>query len=661
MNILENLRCNARAMRLLAVCAVTAIAVSGVAPSPVTAAAPPSGEDMPVGDLPGWKQIFTDDFTTDVPLGSFPAAVSSKWGAYPSPWKDTSGNGTYSPAVVSIGGGIMNSDIHTADGVSMVTALKPKLPSSMVYGRYAVRFRFDSMPGYKMAWMLWPDSNNNKLDGELDFPEMNLDSSTAWAFAHRTNSTGPNDQAWFKAPLAPGGWHTAVIEWSPNLVIYRYDGVEIGRTSERTPSTPMHWVLQTETALTPTAPNPAVRGNMQVDWVSAWAYDPSTAAAAAGAALPVVPVVSKERILDTRRYPLQVGYAGGKPAAGDTVSVQVAGRGGVPTTGVAAVTMNVIMTESSRSGFVTAWPSGKARPTASNLNVEGVGSTVSTLITVPMGADGKVNLFTQSGGHLVADVAGWLPTGTFVASTPSRLLDTRAGPGQLHYSGDQPGAGAVIDLQVGGVGPVPIKGVSAVVLSLTATEAAGPGFVTMWPTGTPRPLASALNAATAGATVSNQVTVPLGAGGKVSIFTQSGAHIVADVAGYYVAGGGFNALTPTRVLDTRGGGEQLAYSGGKPAPGQTVSLPVLGRAGVPDTGVGFVILNLTATEATAPGFVSAWPGGTPQPSTSVINLSDAGQTRANAVFAPVGADGTIKLYSQSGTDLVVDVAGWLPG
>ena len=105
----------------------------------------------------------------------------------------------------------------------------------------------------------------------------------------------------------------------------------------------------------------------------------------------------------------------------------------------------------------------------------------------------------------------------------------------------------------------------------------------------------------------------------------------------------------------------MAYAGGKPVGGQTLSLPVLGRAGVPTSGVAYVVLNLTATDATAAGFVSAWPGGTPRPMTSVINLSDVGQTRANAVFAPVGADGTIQLFSQSGTDLVVDVTGWLAG
>src|SRR2546423_176136 len=60
----------------------------------------PSGEDMPVGDISGWHQIFSDDFTTSVPLGSFPSAVSSKWFAYPDIWQDTSKNGTYSPSKV---------------------------------------------------------------------------------------------------------------------------------------------------------------------------------------------------------------------------------------------------------------------------------------------------------------------------------------------------------------------------------------------------------------------------------------------------------------------------------------------------------------------------------------------------------------------------------
>ncbi|HEY0755327.1 MAG TPA: hypothetical protein VGD98_15315, partial [Ktedonobacteraceae bacterium] len=53
----------------------------------------PSGQALPVGNLPGWHQVFTDNFSTNVALGHFPNAVSNKWSAYQDGWKDTSGNG----------------------------------------------------------------------------------------------------------------------------------------------------------------------------------------------------------------------------------------------------------------------------------------------------------------------------------------------------------------------------------------------------------------------------------------------------------------------------------------------------------------------------------------------------------------------------------------
>src|SRR3954454_13172112 len=71
-------------------------------------------EAAPVGNLNGWRQIYRDDFNTNVPLGSFPGAVSSKWAAYPAPWKDTTGYGMYDPGhTVSIGYGVLNEYIHT--------------------------------------------------------------------------------------------------------------------------------------------------------------------------------------------------------------------------------------------------------------------------------------------------------------------------------------------------------------------------------------------------------------------------------------------------------------------------------------------------------------------------------------------------------------------
>ena len=382
-----------------------------------------------------------------------------------------------------------------------------------------------------------------------------------------------------------------------------------------------------------------------------------TNASPLAAAQPVQPA----RILDTRPGPEQTGYTGDKPAAGATVSLQVAGRGGVPTSGAAAVTMNVTLTEANAAGYVTVWPSGIDRPLSSNLNAEGLGSTVANLVTVPLGADGKVNLFTQTGGHLIADVSGWIPAGVYVPKTPTRVLDTRPGPEQVGYTGEKPTAGQTVDLQIGGVAGVPANGVSAVVFNVTATDATAPGFVTVWPTGQALPTASSLNLGAVGATAPNQVTVPIGTGGKVSFFTQSGTHLLADLAGYYTVSSGFTPLTPARILDTRPGPGQIGYTGDKPGAGATVSVAVAGHGGVPSTGAGSVVLNVTATEATGPGFVTVWPGQTARPNSSVLNLTAVGDTRPNAVLVPLGTDGAVNLFTQSGTHLVVDVAGWFPG
>ena len=102
----------------------------------------PSGEAMPVGDIPGWRQTFTDDFKTNVPVGGFsgcdpaarscsglPSSVRSKWWAYPDGWKDTAQQGTYTPSkTISIANGMMRLNLHTGNGAHMVAAPLP-MPS----------------------------------------------------------------------------------------------------------------------------------------------------------------------------------------------------------------------------------------------------------------------------------------------------------------------------------------------------------------------------------------------------------------------------------------------------------------------------------------------------------------------------------------------------
>jgi len=259
-----------------------------------------------------------------------------------------------------------------------------------------------------------------------------------------------------------------------------------------------------------------------------------------------------------------------------------------------------------------------------------------------------------------APVTPGLQPSRFVSLPPSRLLDTRSATG-VPGTSRLPGQ-AVIDLQVtGGVVPA---GASAVALTVTATDAGSAGFVTVWPTGEAKPVASNLNLEHAGHTIANQVIVPLGDLGRVSFFVQSATHLVADVAGYFepVAGntsrpGRFAALPPGRLLDTRAG---IGYpaGGGRPGVGATVSLQVEGRDGVPSQHVSAVALNVTATEAAGAGFVTVFPNAGSRPLASNLNLERAGQTVSNHVIVPLAPDGTVQLYTQSGTHLVVDVFGW---
>jgi Malectin domain/Glycosyl hydrolases family 16 len=237
------------------------------------APADPSGQPMPTGDLPGWRQVFTDNFGTAAPLGSFPgSAYGSKWSAYQEGWPDTTGHGRYSPGrTLSTHGGMLDIDLHTENGVHLVAAPVPKLPNGafgQTYGRYTVRFRADPVAGYKTAWLLWPDSDNWD-EGELDFPEGNLDAHILGFAHHRGN---PHEQDAFSTQAGYGSWHTATTEWTPGRVTYLLDGVTVGTSTTAVPNTPMHYVLQTETCTdSGCAPSNAAAGHVQIDWVAIYA------------------------------------------------------------------------------------------------------------------------------------------------------------------------------------------------------------------------------------------------------------------------------------------------------------------------------------------------------------------------------------------------------
>jgi large repetitive protein len=369
-----------------------------------------------------------------------------------------------------------------------------------------------------------------------------------------------------------------------------------------------------------------------------------------------------QRILDTRDGN---GAPKAKLAPGQTINVQITGRAGVPTSGVSAVVFNLTGTNAQGDGgFVTAWPTGGVKPNASSINLES-GSTVANLVTVTVGDGGMVSLNSFATTDLIADIAGYYEpvngsstAGRFIPVNPARVLDTRNAIG-IPTTTKVPSDGTVT-VQITGQGGIPLTGVSAVVANLTATEADSPGFVTAWPSGDV-PNASNVNLDQVGQTRPNQIILPVSTSGTINLKTQNGVHLIVDVAGYFTdntaaasSSGLFVALSPERILDTR---NRLGTTGGKPSPKETVNLGVAGHANVPLSGASTLVANVTATDATGPGFVTIWPSGD-IPNASNLNLDKVGQTSPNQITTPLGADGSLNLFTWAGTHLIVDVAGY---
>ncbi|MEP6940567.1 MAG: Ig-like domain-containing protein [Rudaea sp.] len=376
------------------------------------------------------------------------------------------------------------------------------------------------------------------------------------------------------------------------------------------------------------------------------------------------------RILDTRGgFATSDGmFAGiGALEGHGQVDLNVLGRGGVAKSGVDSVVLNVTVTNPSVTGFATVWPTGAARPAASNLNFV-LGDSVSNLVVVKLGATGQVSLFNSAGStDLIADVVGYFTAGSDLTSfDPARLLDTRSG--KTTSDGLFEGQGPVtahgqLDLTLKGRGTIPNTGVGAVIMSVTATNPSASGFITVWPTDGIRPAASNLNFVP-NQTIANLVISKLSSAGQVSIFNSAGAtDLIADVTAWLPTSAELTSLPPARLLDTRAG--RLTIDGQFQGQGAFIArtpldLVVTGRGGVPASGVGAVVLNITVTTPTQAGFLVAWPSGTTRPATSNLNFA-TDQTIANLVIAQVGVNGDVSLFANANTDAIVDVVGWFPG
>ena len=240
---------------------------------------------------------------------------------------------------------------------------------------------------------------------------------------------------------------------------------------------------------------------------------------------------------------------------------------------------------------------------------------------------------------------------TFHPLSPGRILDTRDGTGAPAGKLE---SGCTVAVDVTGVGGVPGDGVTAVSLNITATQAAENGYVTVFACAAGRPPTSSLNTRP-DRDIANLVTVPVGTDGLVCFYTYRPVHLLADLAGWFGSEGGsrMTGLTPARVLDTRDGTGAPAIP---VAAGGVVSVQVAGWGGVPASGVSAVILNLTATESTSPGYLSAYPCDH-NVYASALNY-DTGQIVANHVLVPLDSAGRFCISSYAESDVIADVLGY---
>jgi hypothetical protein len=236
------------------------------------------------------------------------------------------------------------------------------------------------------------------------------------------------------------------------------------------------------------------------------------------------------RLLDTRPG-TAVGFTGPSPRAGDTLDVQVTGRGGVPTSGVSAVVLNVVATETHAGGSVQVGAAGMPVGAWRNLLVSRAGQTIANVVIVPVDADGRIALNTTLDTDLVVDVQGWFNSsgaasyaGLFVPTAPARFIDTRQ-------------AGVAAGLRTV---EVPLRNdmplcPSAVLGNLTLLSQASPTFAQAGPWALFTDGSSSnINADTPYTVVANAALLKTGQGSYLGVYTPNAAHFIVDLSGWFV-------------------------------------------------------------------------------------------------------------------------------
>lgn len=371
-------------------------------------------------------------------------------------------------------------------------------------------------------------------------------------------------------------------------------------------------------------------------------------------------VPSQGRIVDTRNG--TGGYS--TPfTANATRLVQVTGTQSVPASTVTAVQVVVTAVDPTVQGVLSGGASGGST-SALMVYDGGRGGITSNSAILPVGADGKIQLTTQSTTHVVVDVQGYYTSGNGVTAPGgyhpvdgSRIVDTRTGTGAPI---SQVATGQTLTVQATGVGGVP-AGASAVYVNVMVRNYGAGAFLTPYAADQVRPNVALNFPATSTQAIPLGAQIALSSSGAFKLFlggASTSVDLFIDIEGYFTPGDSDGAFTPAtgRILDTRVAPATAV------GPDKTISIPVAGQAGLPSVAddLEAAVLNVTALDGQAGGgFARLWPSDKAEPN-PFHNINYSNSTQTNLVTVPIGADGAIKLHNVSGDTVhfVLDIEGF---
>jgi hypothetical protein len=335
-------------------------------------------------------------------------------------------------------------------------------------------------------------------------------------------------------------------------------------------------------------------------------------------------------------------------AAGTTMTLRVVGMGGVPSSGVASVALNLQAKAltTSGEGALIVFPSDGSRVGATGARYRGQIWNDDLLMT-KVGADGNVNIENFGSesvtAQVTADVYGYtltspgtVPGAAFVGLNPKRIV-----------SGVSIVAGGTFLFSPLGLGGVPASGVSHVVFTLVGTSSQEVPL-TVYPSGTTKPADVNLHASPNG-NKDNLVIARLGGDGKVAIANggSSAATVSVDVSGYFatpdaqVQGSVVVPLQPTRLVTKVSIASDSSFT-----------FAPLGQGGVPPGGVSALALDVNVYSTTGTGNVSVYPSGE-GPGAWTVGYPTINMWNAGFINAKLGSGGKLVIRNNGSTAVSV--------